>query len=290
MGLSGLLSWLPKSLRERLILSRLRFDETELARYRVGLATSREELLAASRLVYAGYREMHIAREHPAQIRYSSTWLLPTTHVLVGKDSGALAASLALVVDGALGLPMAKARPDVVNGLRAQGRRVAEVGGLTIARGHRGRGLIFLMYKAMYLVARDLGVDDLVIAVRGSAVELYRTALCFEPVGPPIRGYPGVENDALYTPMRLPLRESVDLFRKRFGHLSPGWGNPLYLYTQREDAAIQLPPAERRAAYARARLSASTQLITTRPDVLLGEPAQARRLILDVLCQGAQLA
>lgn len=278
---------MPWSVRERLMLSRLRFEAAELERYRVHLAQTKDELLAASRLVYSGFRENGAAKEHPAGIRYSAMWLLPTTHVLVGEDEQGLAATLSLIIDGALGIPLAKVRPELVNAVKAEGRKVAEVGSLTVAQGQRGRGLVFLLYKALYLLARDSGVDDLLITVRPHAVDVYRALLCFEPMGPPIANYPGVESSIVCTPLRLRLRESVDLFRARFGHLASGWGNPYYLYTQREDPAIQLPPPSLWAAYARARLAASTQLLTTRPDVLLSESEASRRLILDALSSGA---
>jgi GNAT superfamily N-acetyltransferase len=280
--------FLPWRLKARLLRSQLRFDAGELERYRVHLAQTREQLLAASRLVYSGFRENGAAKEHPAGIRYSPFWLLPTTHVLVGEDEQGLGATLSLIIDGALGIPMARIRPDLVAAVKAEGRTVAEVGSLTVAPGQRGRGLIFLLYKALYLLARGSGVDDLLIGVQPHAVDVYRALLCFEPIGPPLERYPGVESSVLVTPMRLRLRESLDLFRARFGHLKPGWGNPLYLYTQRHDPGIQLPPPARWADYARARLAASTQLITTRPDVLLSQPEEARRLVLDVLLPGAQ--
>lgn len=269
------------------MLSQLRFDASELERYRVHLAETKDQLLSASRLMYSGYRTKGLATEHPAGIRYTPFWLVPTTHVLVGEDEQGLAATLSLIVDGALGVPLARVRPELVAKVKAEGRRVAEVGSLAVAQRHRGRGLVFLLYKALYLLGRGLGVDDLLMTVRTSAVDLYRALLCFELAGPPINDYPGFVGAVV--PMRLRLRESVDLFRERFGHLRPGWGNPLYLYTERQDPAIQLPPLALWAAYAQKRLVASTQLITTRPDILLSEPESTRRLILDALSLGVSI-
>jgi len=278
---------LPWSLRERLLRRLLRFEASVLAGYRVRLAESRDELLAASRLMYAGYRETQLATEHPSGIRYSSFWLLPTTHVLVGEDREALSATLSLMLDGVLGVPMQRVLPEVVAGLRAQGRRVAEVGSLAVAPGRRRTGMAFLLYKAAYLLARDGGVDDLLIAVQPDAADLYRALLCFEPLGPPVANYPGVEGPVRCTPMRLRLRESIELFRARFDHLPHTWGNPLYLYVERQDPGITLPAASQWQAYARRRLAASTQLITTRPDVLLNQSPADRDLILSSLSTGA---
>lgn len=86
--------------------------------------------------------------------------------------------------------------------------------------------------------------------------------------------------------MRLRLRESLSLFAKRFGHLAKGWGNPLYLYTERIDQGIKLPSLEEWPTYIRRRLLASTQLITTRPDVLLALSEESRRRVLSCLAQG----
>ena len=217
-------------------------------------------------------------RARPTQFRAARSFIdslatpflaLPSTLIFVALQEGRIVGTISVVVDGPAGLPMETIYGKEVAALRAQGRRIAEVGALCVTPGLRGFGVPFLLNKAMGLSARDVArVDDLVIAVHPRAHDLYRALLGFETMGP-IREYPSLKKSALAVGLRLPLREAQESYRARYGD-RVAKANPYYLYFQRRDPQIVFPTDE--AGLERVRQvhrRAAVKLLAMRPDVLI---------------------
>jgi hypothetical protein len=266
------LAWLrllPRAVRDPVIRRVVAVDDKALQGITVRLAETIDEYVEAARLVYDGYHARGILDAHEARVRITPFLALPSTLIFVALQEGRIVGTISVVVDGPAGLPMETIYGKEVAALRAQGRRIAEVGALCVTPGLRGFGVPFLLNKAMGLSARDVArVDDLVIAVHPRAHDLYRALLGFETMGP-IREYPSLKKSALAVGLRLPLREAQESYRARYGD-RVAKANPYYLYFQRRDPQIVFPTDE--AGLERVRQvhrRAAVKLLALRPDVLI---------------------
>lgn len=266
------LKLLPRRLRYAAIRRGFNLKEGELAEVEsVHIASTTEEYLEAMKLVHDGYVSRGIITPHQSRIRMTHYLALPSSMVFVARTSdGRVAGTLSLIKDSPLGLPMEKIYGDEVQTLRAQGRVTAEVGALCVAADKRGSGIAFLLYKAMFLTAaRLLGVDDLVIAVHPDAADLYIANLQFERIGP-VRQYPKLERSACAVAMRLNLNDLGARYAAAWGQLPNTAANPHWLYFERHDPQISLPPDAARLSDLRpSHRRATMKLAALRPDIVL---------------------
>lgn len=260
---------LPRPLRHSLIRRSARVKESELAAVdAVRIAQSIDEYVEAMKLVYDGYVDRGIMTPHDSRVRMTPYLALPSTIIFVAMEGTQVAGTLSLVLDSPLGLPMQKIYGEEVQRLRDQGRVPAEVGALCVARGKRGAGIAFLLYKMMYLTAtRLLRVDDLVIAVHPKVADLYMATLLFETIGP-VRSYPSLERSALAQALRLDLASSEATFKARWGHLGPTPANPYWLYCERVDPQLVLPAPSQLEGLRDLHRRASMKLAALRPDIV----------------------
>jgi hypothetical protein len=227
-------------------------------------------VLFRSRLVHASYLARGITPEHVSGVRVTPHLLLPTTMVFVAVTAdGAVVGTVSLVLDSRLGLPMDAVYPAELARLRGERRVLAEVGALSVAPALRHSGLVHLLNKVMFRVARErCGVDDLVIAVHPRAQDLYRAALLFERIGD-VRSYAGLNASALAVALRLDLRTFRARALAAFGPRPATVANAYHFYFERADAAIRMPrdapSIERRMP---ARCDASTALLAQRGDAI----------------------
>lgn len=264
-----LLRFLPKPLRHWAIRRGMKLDEQELGELEVRVASSIEDYVGAARLIHDGYVRRGLCTSHGSGVRLTPFSALPSTIVFVAFRRGELVGTISLVTDSSLGLPMEKIYGEEVDSVRRQGRRIAEVGSLCVAREYRGLGVTYLLNKAMQLcAARLLGVQDLMIAVHPDAADLYEATLCFDRIGG-VKQYPSLNRSAPAAPLRLRLAELPTIYFERFGHLPANAQNPHHLYVERVDANIVLPddaPALQRLASIH-RL-ATLKLFALRPDTV----------------------
>lgn len=260
-------------MRDPLLRRFARVDDEALQGLTVRLAETIDEYVEAARLVYEGYRARGILDPHETGVRVTPFLALPTTLIFVALREGRIVGTISVVLDGPAGLPMESIYRDELAALRASGRRIAEVGALCISPGLRGRGIAFLLNKAMALSARNFAhVDDLVIAVHPRAEDLYRALLGFERLGPQ-REYPSLTKSAVAVGLRLWLRESEDRLRARFGAGGQTSANPHWLYYVRRDPQIVFPADERTLDRVReVHRRAAVKLLALRPDVVVDLP------------------
>lgn len=97
------------------------------------IARNRGELEQAFSLVYKEYAcKGYISRHYKSRLRLSFFNALPSTSTFVAKQGNRVVATVTLIPDSPLGIPMDKIYKERLDGLRKKKRRVAEVSQLAI--------------------------------------------------------------------------------------------------------------------------------------------------------------
>jgi hypothetical protein len=161
----------------------------------VKIASSREEFEDAFRLLATNYRACGYEQENTGFFRFTPFHVLPTTVILVAKHKDRVVATLSVVPDTELcGLPMEKVYGAEIEGLRQQGRRLAEA--TSLADQDLGIHEFVRVFKTLIKVGMQYhvrqGGDSWVIAVNPRHRGFYQKVLGFVPLGPR-RAYPSVQ-------------------------------------------------------------------------------------------------
>jgi len=166
----------------------------------VAPAACRHELEQAFRLVYASYLQRGYIEPNPAEVRLSLFNAFPTTVTFVSVLEGTVIATVSLVPDTPVGLPMDEVYHEEVQALRDEGRRLAEVTMLADRRRKLRRTLpmlLFMMKRVFDYATLVLRANDLCITVNPRHEAYYERYLLFRSLGA-LRTYPSVrDNPAL---------------------------------------------------------------------------------------------
>ena len=160
-------------------------------------ATSPDELEEAYRLVYLSFVQREYIKEDPSQVRLSLFNAFPETVTFVAKLRDRVIATVTLVPDTPVGLPMDEIYHYEVQALRDQGRRLAEVTMLADRRHEMRRALpvVMLLMKRLFDYATlVLKANDLCITINPRHETYYRRFLVFEQLGG-LKSYPSVRNN-----------------------------------------------------------------------------------------------
>jgi hypothetical protein len=188
------------------------------------LATEQFELESAFRLVYETYLEGGLTRPHPSRQRVSRYHLLPTTHVLVARCDARILATVTLVEEGNLGLPMESLYGPAIDALRGPDGRLAEVTGLAHCRSEEWFGVLVVerMMSLMVQLADHRKMDRLLIAVNPQHARFY-SRIGFHAFDK-VRPYPAVCGKQAI-PMQLDLKRVAEdhpaAHRRFFGRPFP---------------------------------------------------------------------
>ncbi len=147
-----------------------------------GVALTVNEFDAAFRLLHDQYVSRGYMKASPSQRRLSVHHLLPSTKVLVAKRADQVVASLTVVEDSRLGLPIDEAIGIDLDRLRHRGRRIGELGALAVDAAYRRSGVALLvrLYRvAVLYAARIARLDDLAFVVHPRHREFYRALFPF---------------------------------------------------------------------------------------------------------------
>jgi hypothetical protein len=194
--------------------------------YRVLVAAESASRERALSLVYGVYLATGLTEPRASRMQISIHDALPgTTSFLVERSAGGDAvpsavASLTLIPDGPLGIPLdAVARP-ALEALRADGRRLVELAklatvGATEKRVKRKRPpreeIVLHLFKLAYLAAlRSEEATDMVIGVSRHQARFFRRVFLFEELNGPAEGA-----DGLTVPLRLDLTRAERMHRER---------------------------------------------------------------------------
>jgi hypothetical protein len=141
---------------------------------------------AAFRLTHDQYVRCGYMQPHPSGRRLSLHHALPSTRVFVARAEEAVLGTLSIIEDSPLGLPMDEIYSAELGGLRAQGRRIAEVSALVMDPATRHwdpARLMRLVRLALLYAAVGAALDDVCIAVNPRHVSFYRRVLHFVTLG-----------------------------------------------------------------------------------------------------------
>ena len=160
-------------------------------------ASSREELEHAYRRVYWSYRHRAYIEEHPSRMRLSVFNAFPTTVTFVSIMDKEVIASITVVPDTEVGLPMDEIYRPELDELRAHGRKLVEA---TMFADRRNRDfrrsipMLLLMMKYVFdHCCKITNADDICITINPRHEDFYQEYLPFTTLGPQ-RSYPSVQD------------------------------------------------------------------------------------------------
>lgn len=203
-----------------------KLDNKEVV-YRV--ARTKEELSQAFSLVYKEYtRRGYIPHHYKSKMRISLYNALPAATTFVAKMGRKVVATVTLIPDSPLGLPMDKIYKEECDGLRKKGLRISEVSQLSIDSELFPKGwfsmfnfnkLVFVFKLFKLVLDYSLYVDklnELCIAINPKHQYLYKF-LYFEELGDGAVRYYGSVNKAPAIARHLTLGSAETKVRKRKG-------------------------------------------------------------------------
>ena len=190
------------------------------------IASEREELEGAFRLLATNYRACGYESQSTGLFRFTPYHVLPSTVTLVAKHEDRVVATLSVVPDTELcGLPMESVYRAEIDGLRQEGRRLAEA--TSLADQDLGIHEFVRVFKTLIKVGMQYhvrqGGDSWVIAVNPRHRGFYQKVLGFVPLGPR-RAYPSVQGhpaEAYVSGVDLLRTHAPEMNREMFGEPLP---------------------------------------------------------------------
>lgn len=192
-------------------------------------AASRAELEDSFRLVYRSYLQRGYVVPSPTEIRLGLHNILPAAATFVGIIEDTVIATVSLVPDSPMGLPMDGIYHDEADELRQQGRRLTEVTMLADRRMEIKRTLPMLLslMKLVFDYAQlVLKANDLCITINPRHAAFYERYLLFEDLGPErsydtVQGHPALAKRLNLDTVREACRDHGLLLRIFFEDRTP---------------------------------------------------------------------
>lgn len=177
-----IISLMPEKQRHKFIRSKILVGSGAPAHIIFKLAETKEELEQAFQVLHEAYVEQKYMDPHPSGMRVTPYHALPTTSVLIAKDTttGKVVATISIVRNTALGLPLDKVFP--MGKMKKKFRHLAEVSSLAIQKKYRVNptDVFWPLLRYFYLYIRNvMRVDAYVIGVNPSWHDLYAGLLGF---------------------------------------------------------------------------------------------------------------
>jgi hypothetical protein len=240
-----LLKRLPYPISGHLVRRGLLIDRNRASDILFKVADTRDELDAAYRLVHDVYVKEGYSDQHESGMRVNLRYALPTTATVIGKLADQVVITLTVIGDSPLGLPMDMIFSEELYRLRCRGRYIAEVGALASHCSFRRRQQAIALFadKAIVRYAiRNLGADDMVIAVNPKHEWVYRHLLLFETISRGVKDYHYV-NDAPAIAMRLDLNTCEERWRRAYAG-RPARRNFHEFFIEDDPRQVDLPPED----------------------------------------------
>ena len=179
----NLLSHLPRFIKGPIIRRMFTVDRDLSSNLVFKKAETPEEIEEAFKLAYEAYSDRGLVTDSEVKMRITKYHALPTTSLLIAKLNNEVIATISIICDSGLGLPVEKLFN--IDFLRKKSVRIAEISTLAIRRGHRTqRGkLLLALCKFMNEYCLDiLGVDIIVATVHPEVKDFYRCVLLFDDI------------------------------------------------------------------------------------------------------------
>lgn len=172
-------------------------------------ATTLEQVESAWRLVYDRYSEMGLIDENPFGIHAAPAAVGKHACVVWGPEGPEVGYTMTLFRDNPMGLALDSVYAPYLDDLRAQGRRLLEVGMLADRRksAARGAGALFSMMRWAIHYGLHTDLSDIVIGVHPRHAQFYVRCYGFEEAAPATT-YPMVRDNPVVL-LRLRLREGL---------------------------------------------------------------------------------
>jgi hypothetical protein len=215
------LKYAPQDLRHRFYRSQIALNPTPPPQLRVKLATTRDELESAYRLLHDVYVESKFMRPDPSGMRVSVYNALPSTSTIIATWDGKVVGTVSVIRHTPLGVPLDKIFD--IRPLFSGGKRVAEISALAVAKEfRRNSGEIFfpLMKFAYEYWIRYFGLDEVVIAVNPRHSEFYDALLFFRNLSNSMVTNYDFVNGNPAVGKRLNLQEALKVFSRHYGKSS----------------------------------------------------------------------
>lgn len=173
------------------------------------VARTLADVLAAWTLVHDSYVRARLIRVNAQHLHTVPLAVHSDTVVIIGREpEGEVVSTMSSYLDRPGGLPLDAVYADQLNGMRAQGRRLMEVGLFADRREKITRAMAALMelmrYTFFYAIHRD--VSDIVIGVHPHHAGFYRRSLGFEDFADEA-GCPSVNGNPM-VPLRLNISQT----------------------------------------------------------------------------------
>lgn len=154
-----------------------------------------DELKAAYALVYQEYLSRKLCVPNAENMFYNAYSFVPGSRTFLLRKDEKLLGTMCLVADSPMGIPMETIFPEEIKSLRAQGKKIAEVGALALNSQHvnmkqysfknfQKQAYLYKLYKTMFDYARASDkVTDFIIGCHPRHEFLYKY-LNFETISP----------------------------------------------------------------------------------------------------------
>lgn len=218
----ALLRFLPEKLRHKLIRSRINLGTGAPTHIIFKLAETKEELEQAFRVLHDAYVSQGYMDPHPSGLRVTKYHALPTTAVLIAKDTriNEVVGTVSIVRNTPLGLPLDAVFP--LEDLKQQYRHLAEVSSLAVKKEYRSdpAELLWPLLRYFYKYIREvMRVDAYVIGVNPSWHDLYVGILGFTKLNGFHSANYSFVNNAPVAGYLVNVIEQEFLFYKFYSHL-----------------------------------------------------------------------
>lgn len=158
------------------------------------------ERVAAFHLVYQNYLKKGLIEANSDELRVTPYQFLPTTNTFITLQRGRVIASVSLIGDGQLGIPMESIYSNQVQEARRRGLFIGEVSSFALQGVESTRHFLPIFINLTRLMAqhaRAVGIDQLWLAAHPKHARFYERYLGFERIGtqtsyPSVRGAPAV--------------------------------------------------------------------------------------------------
>ncbi|WP_428262411.1 N-acyl amino acid synthase FeeM domain-containing protein [Haliangium sp.] len=205
------------------------------------LAETREELEASFKLIHDVFVGSGYIDPTPSGMWLKLQDFLPQSSTFIAVHRGTVVGTMAAYPDSPLGLPYDSTFKEEFDALRAQGRRIAEVGSSAILREYRGRGgtMIMHMNKIMLqYISRWGQADDMVIAVPTGNAWVFQHVLGFTRISG-VKPAP-VTSKTEIVALRLDMHGFEDFLRRKYRRV-PLRKKNLYRFYEHDSKSIVLP-------------------------------------------------
>lgn len=183
--ISKILNSMPGPLRKKWTRKNIFVDQNLIIDEQIifKVADTEDELQEAFGLVQQMYESANIVEKNTTGLRITKYHLLPTTKVLIAKQNEKVIATISLIMDTPVGLPIDEFIP--LGKLRTTSKRICELSSLAISSEWRSQSQGIFIPLSLFGInfgRKIIGADNIVIVTNDRVRFLYEDVFLFEPI------------------------------------------------------------------------------------------------------------